>query len=114
MVSIEFRSSATSWIQSIVVLTLVKLMNVNEDYGELSSVASSVLCTDSSCSNTLFVAGVWKCMPQYIWWICEMVYGKNSKENPIIRVRGKSSAMMMMMMMLLSMMKMMMDAFNIS
>ena len=39
----------------------------------------------------------------------------DSKENPIIRVRGKSSAMMMMMMMmLLSMMKMMMDAFNIS
>uniref|UniRef100_A0A8R7R0H6 Uncharacterized protein n=1 Tax=Triticum urartu TaxID=4572 RepID=A0A8R7R0H6_TRIUA len=21
-------------------------------------------------------AGVWKCMPQYIRWICEMVYGK--------------------------------------
>ena len=38
----------------------------------------------------------------------------DSKENLIIRVHGKSSAMMMMMMMLLFMMKMMMDAFNIS
>jgi hypothetical protein len=22
-------------------------------------------------------AGVWKCMPQYIWWICEVVYGES-------------------------------------
>ncbi|KAM3371380.1 hypothetical protein ACQJBY_018665 [Aegilops geniculata] len=111
MVSIEFSSPANSWIPSIVFFTLIKLMNVNEDYGELSSVARSVLCTDTSCSNTLFVAGVWKCMPQYIWWICEMVYGKNSKDKWIIWVREKYTAMMIMMFLF---MMMMMDAFSIS
>jgi hypothetical protein len=35
------------------VFTLGKLMNVNEDYGELSSIARSV--TDTLSSGTLFV-----------------------------------------------------------
>ncbi|KAF8765516.1 hypothetical protein HU200_008488 [Digitaria exilis] len=20
--------------------------------------------------------GIWKCMPQYLWWVCKMVYGE--------------------------------------
>ncbi|VAI23394.1 unnamed protein product [Triticum turgidum subsp. durum] len=54
------------------VFTLGKLMNVNEDYGELSSIARY---------------GVWKCMPQYIWWICEMVYGKNDDGSDSMAVQ---------------------------
>lgn len=94
-------------------------MNVEEDYGELSSVARSGNVIDMICSSTPVLcpvhavcllrwckdcspilqiinrlidlppfnytylwqtsmqARVWKRMPQYIWWICEMVYGKS-------------------------------------
>ena len=94
------------------VFTLGKLMNVKEDYGELSSIARSVhvnytivvppfscclfhvpfprdiakslrISTRVNClvNPSLYLsnfnqAGIWECMPQFIWWICEMVYGK--------------------------------------
>ncbi|KAF7093562.1 hypothetical protein CFC21_095969 [Triticum aestivum] len=32
-------------------------------------------------------AGVWKCMPQYIRWICEMVYGKNDDGSDSMAVQ---------------------------
>nr|CAB3466497.1 unnamed protein product [Digitaria exilis] len=74
-------SSEITMLFTATVFTLGKLMNVKEDYGELSSIARSVVLFTVVSPNLM--PWIWKCMPQYLWWICKMVGNKDDGSDSI-------------------------------